>query len=133
MALFNWCNQYSINNEEIDTHHKHLFNLFNKLYDGHLAQGNSITLDHIIEELISYTSYHFSAEEQIMIDIGFKGIHKHRMEHDSFKEKIYQLRHRNYFNDTEVEKELIVFLGNWLRNHVIVEDKKISTYTERSG
>ena len=41
MPLYIWDNTYSVNNEELDNHHKKLFDLFNKLYDCSLDKDNS--------------------------------------------------------------------------------------------
>jgi hemerythrin len=126
MALFTWHSKYSVDNEELDNHHKTLFDILNKLYNSCFDNDNSITLGPIIDELVSYTNYHFSAEEQYMSYKGYNGIDKHISEHNIFRERISQLQHSENINDMAVTKELIVYLGNWLLNHVIVEDKKYS-------
>ena len=63
--LFEWYNKYSVNNEEIDNQHKALFNIFNRLYDYCMANEPNTTLELIISELVAYTKYHFSAEEEV--------------------------------------------------------------------
>ncbi|HLO14202.1 MAG TPA: bacteriohemerythrin [Anaerolineales bacterium] len=126
MALFIWHNKYSVNNEELDKDHKALFDVFNKLHDSCIHKDNSFTLSQIIDVLISYTNHHFATEEQYMRAIGYDNIDKHIAEHKIFKDRISQLQHRNNRDDIVVTKELIVYLGNWLLNHVIVEDKKYS-------
>jgi hemerythrin len=61
-----------------------------------------------------------------MRDIGYKYIDNNIDAHNLFKEKILQLRHNVDIDNIEVTKELIVYLGKWLLNHVIAEDKKYS-------
>ncbi len=125
MPLFTWNDKYSVHNEELDKDHKALFEVVNKLYDSCFV-GNNISLGPIIEVLISYTNYHFTAEEKYMKDKGYKKLDKHIAEHKMFKDRILQLQRKNDMNDIEVTKELIVYLGNWLLKHVIKEDKKYS-------
>ena len=129
--LFKWYDKYSVNNEEIDNQHKALFSIFNKLYEYRLSNGANTTLEPIIAELVSYTEYHFSAEEEFMRSIGYKDIKKHTAEHEIFTGKILQLQSNNRLNEHVTPKELIVYLWNWITNHVLVEDKKIAFYRKK--
>lgn len=124
MPLFTWDNKYSVNNEELDEHHKILFNIFNRLYDSCLIHEKGKILDQLIEELISYSHYHFLAEEQYMKNIGYKELLKHMIEHMSFSQRIVQLQQSVKNDEPEATKDMIAFLGKWLLNHVLVEDKK---------
>ena len=98
----------------------------NRLYSNCFNNKNVNDLGPIIEELESYSDYHFTAEEQHMRNIGYKDIDKHRAEHRAFTQRTLQLKHVVDKDDFELSKELIVFLGNWLLHHVMEEDKKYS-------
>jgi|ERR1039457_1579842 hemerythrin len=124
--LFTWYNKYSVNNIELDKHHKTLFDIINRLYENCVEVDNAISIEPLIKELVSYTHYHFLAEEQYMTDIGYKDLNKQITEHKIFTDRILQLQRDDNLDDCGHSKELIVYLGNWLLNHVIVEDKKIS-------
>lgn len=126
MTLFKWDNKYSVKVEELDNHHKALFDILNRLYQSCFEDNEIIALDPIYEELVSYINCHFSAEEQHMRNIGYVNINTHIIAHDLFKEKILQLRHNVDIDNIEVTKQLIVYLGKWLLNHVLVEDIKYS-------
>jgi len=126
MVLFTWYKKYSVNNEELDNHHKVLFNTINKLYENCLGTDSPNCLEPIIDELVSYSKYHFSAEEQYMKSKGYKDTEKHIIEHRAFTQKTGELQQVVNKNDFELTKELIVFLGNWLLHHVMEEDKKYS-------
>jgi hemerythrin len=126
MPLFKWYKKYSVNNKELDEHHKTLFGIFNRLYDNCLGRESANCLEPIVEELVSYSRYHFLAEEQHMMDIGYKEIDKHINEHRGFTKKTLYLQQVADKNAPEVTKELIVYLKNWLLNHIIIEDKKFS-------
>jgi hemerythrin len=126
MELFTWYAKYSVNNEELDNHHKALFDIFNRLYYNCVDNNNSRNIDQIIDELVSYTKYHFSAEEKYMIEIGYKDINKHILEHRLFTDRILDYQSDTNMLNCENSKELIAYLGNWLLNHVMEEDKKYS-------
>lgn len=124
MELFKWHKTYSVNNDELDNHHQTLCNILNKLYENCMGTDLPNDLNSVVEELISYSNYHFSAEEQHMKDIGYKDTGKQIIEHRDFTQKALQLRKNVTNNDLELTKELIVFLGKWILHHVIEEDKK---------
>ena len=126
MALFTWYNKNTVNNEELDEHHKALFDIFNKLYSICFEKKNYKCIGPIVEELISYSHYHFSAEETHMVRIGFKELDRHIIEHMQFGLRTLQLQQVAENNEHEATKELIISLGVWLLNHVIIEDKKYS-------
>jgi hemerythrin len=124
MGLFKWYKKYSVNNNELDEHHKTLFDIFNRLYDNCLLHDKAHCIDPIIEELKSYSNYHFTAEEHHMGNIGYKEIDNHIAEHGDFTQRTLQLQQVADKDEPEATKELVAFLGNWLLHHVIEEDKK---------
>lgn len=126
MELFKWHDTYSVNNEELDNHHKTLCCILNKLYENCMGTDIPNSLDSILDELVSYSNYHFTAEEQHMRDIGYKDIEKQIFEHKEFTQKTLQLKKAINKNDIEHTKELIVFLGSWILHHVMEDDKKYS-------
>jgi len=127
MALFRWYKKYSVNNTELDKHHKTLICIFNRLYDNCLGRKSSKCIEPIIVELICYSGYHFSSEERHMRNIGYKEIYKHILEHRAFTQRILELKHVAEANDPGATKDLIAFLGKWILNHIILEDKKFTT------
>jgi hemerythrin-like metal-binding protein len=131
MPLLTWDHKYSVNNFELDIHHKKLFDIFNKLYNSCLDKGNGLILGPIVDELVVYTNYHFAAEEQYMRSVGYKDINQHISEHKIFTESISQQLHKTDVNDSAVSKQLVLFIWNCLLNHIIKEDKKYSIKSNR--
>ena len=125
MPLFTWRESYSIENEELDNHHKTLFNIMNRLYDSSFERDNKDFFDTTLEELISYSKYHFSAEEQYMIDTDYGNIYEQIAEHEYFTRSVLEIKRDKYTEGDELCRELIAFLGRWLLQHIIEVDKKI--------
>lgn len=123
MALFKWYKKYSVNNIELDRHHETLFGIFNRLYDNCSGHNTAYSIDTIIDELISYSGYHFFAEEQSMRYTGYKEINKHIIEHNDFTHRILKLQQVCSKNETQAKRELIIYLGDWILHHIIEEDK----------
>lgn len=59
-----------------------------------------------------------------MSNIGYKEIDKHIFEHKSFTQRTLQLQQVADEDEPKATKELIVYIGEWILNHVIIEDKK---------
>jgi hemerythrin-like metal-binding protein len=123
MALFRWYKKYSVNNTELDEHHKALFGIFNRLYDNCMGRNKTQCIDPIIGELVSYTNYHFSAEERYMSNVGYKDVYTHIIEHRNFAQRISQLQLVGVKDETQATRELIIYLGDWILHHIIEEDK----------
>ena|ERR1700674_3484117 len=126
MTLFKWDNKYSVNIEDLDNQHEALFDIMNKLYNNYMVKDNSNHIAPLLEELVSYTNYHFASEEINMKNKGYKDIDKHISEHTIFKERIYELQQKNKNNIVVPLEYIGLYLGNWLINHVMEEDKKYS-------
>lgn len=124
MSLLSWKPEYSVNEKLLDSHHQQLFAVLNSVYENVM---NSPELDCVlikINELSTYTNYHFSSEEQYMRDHGFSGTDDHIAKHREFSHTVEALRTRYHDNDLDVAKELIIVLGEWLLQHVLREDRK---------
>lgn len=126
MTLFKWYKSYSVNNEELDNHHKKLCDILNRLYENCLVNAQPDCLAAVIDELVSYSNYHFTAEEKYMREIGYKGIDKQIIEHADFKQRALQLQRNLNNNDFELTKKLSAFLRNWFLHHIVEEDKKFA-------
>jgi hemerythrin len=125
MIRLNWYKRYSVNNKELDNHHKKLFSIFNRLYDACMEKNDAASLKLLIDELVYYSDYHFKAEEQYMRDCDYKEIDRHISEHKYFTEWVIDFKKNYIVADLKICLDVIRFLGDWLRNHVIEEDKKI--------
>ena len=126
MPLFTWRESYTIDNEELDSHHRTLFNIMNRLYDSSFDHDNKESFDTTVEELIAYSKYHFRAEEQYMIDIDYGNIYEQIAEHEYFTRSVLEIKRDKYTESEELCRELIAFLGRWLLQHIIEADKKIT-------
>lgn len=125
MAYFNWTDDLSVGNVQIDHDHKQLVNLVNKLYDAMKAgQGNSV-LGGILDELIKYTASHFKREEMFMQQIGYADMAAHKAEHVKLVNDVLDLQTRFKSGSTTLSVSVFNFLGDWLRTHIKSRDAKL--------
>ena len=119
-----WTEVYSVKNEEIDNQHKRLINMLNKLYNAYMEKAPYNKLKEIIDELVEYTDYHFSTEEKLFKEKGFKQAESHIEQHENFKKQVIQFQEDFAAKKTTLNMKLITFLGDWIRKHILGSDQE---------
>lgn len=128
MPLLTWNDDYSVNNEELDGHHKKLISILNRLYGECLKVDVENCAGPKVEELLAYADYHFKAEEQYMRDIEYFEIDEHIEMHTGFAYKLEEIKRIPHASELELTRELIVYIGKWLLQHVLEEDRKYAVH-----
>jgi hemerythrin len=124
MALSIWNDSYSVHNDKIDCQHKVLFDIFARLHTE--CNNNDMELLHVLlRELHDYTIDHFKSEEEYMVEMRYKGVIMHRIEHRYFEKRIREVMEQESDRSADRLRILITFLSSWLVQHVVGEDKKI--------
>ena len=126
MPLFNWYNQYSIGNDEIDRQHKKLFEIFNRLFYDCMSSDRNKVSTSVIDELIFYSEYHFETEENHMRNIDYKFIEKHIEDHNDFRNHILEYKQKKSITEHDICHDLILYLNKYIKNHMLEEDKKLA-------
>jgi len=124
-----WNDKFSIGLPEIDEQHKKLIDIINMMND--VVEGKAMkntTMKIVLREMVNYTNYHFNSEEELMIKSGYPGYAEHKKEHTDFiiavkKFSVEIKENRN------ISCDLIIFLYNWLTNHILNVDNKMGQYT----
>lgn len=128
MPLLTWSEAYSVNNQELDSHHKKLISILNALYTDCLSVGSDGCVDEKIDELLTFADYHFKAEELYMRQLQYFEVDDHIEMHNIFKFKLGEMKRIPHQNQLELTKELIIFIGKWFLHHVLEEDRKYADY-----
>ncbi len=134
MPLFTWSNEYSVGVGSMDSHHKTLFDIMNKLHDA-MKQGQAEDrIAATIRELVDYTVYHFGEEEKIMERINYVGIAAQKREHETFVSKMNEYKEKAekgkaIFTVAEVADTSV----KWLREHILGMDKKYEATMKANG
>lgn len=128
MVLFNWSEDYSVKVNGLDNQHKKLVGLINELHSAMKEGKSREVLGRIINELISYTKFHFTAEENLMLQNKYPGYAKHKEEHEAFTKKVIEFEEKFKSGSIVLSQEVILFLKDWLINHIQRTDKNYSPY-----
>jgi len=123
MSVLGWTEDLSVGVELLDGHHKRLFELLGDLYAAVQAGGSETAVGQVLDELVSYTEYHFQEEEKMLEAAGFANLENHRKVHKVLTGQVIRMRD-DYKMDPRMvyAAELFQFLNGWLVNHIKVED-----------
>jgi hemerythrin len=128
MVLIKWSENLSVGIAEMDRQHQKLIDLINQLNDA-MSQGKGKeALGKTINGLLDYTKTHFAAEEKLMGQHGYTGLDEQKGAHKKFIDKVaaYKLQFEN--GKVGLTIEMMNFLSDWLKGHIVVEDKKYGSY-----
>lgn len=126
--LMEWSSEYSVGDFDLDQQHQKLFKLVNRLHEAmQLGQGHAM-LDRVLTELVDYTTKHFAAEEKAMERAGYPDLEQHRETHRKLVQKVSELVQRFQSGDTRLTLEILNFLEQWLKQHILGVDKQYGPY-----
>lgn len=118
-----WQDSYSIGIDTIDTQHKQLFDIMNKIYVASEEESDLEVIMPLFDQLQDYTQYHFDEEEQFFTTLSKSNIEQHKNEHQFFINELEKIKQQSLRIGT-ISLELLYFLNDWLVNHIQVEDPK---------
>jgi len=128
MSTFEWKDEYSVGYIAIDSQHRRLFELADKLHAAMAAGKAKDVLSRTLSDLINYTQAHFATEERLMQQHEYPDYPAHKQAHDKLTSQVVQFQKEFEAGRTTVSIQLIQFLKNWLVHHIGHTDKKIATY-----
>lgn len=124
--MFTWQEDYSVHHPVIDEQHQKLFTMGKAMEDlvkHHAGEDIYDELNAMLTELINYTIYHFSTEEEMMAAAGYPGLDIHKSEHDKFIHKL------NNLDLTDMEDsqgdfalKLLKTVATWIFKHIMGQD-----------
>ncbi len=127
MSYITWDHKFSVDVDIFDGHHKKLVSLINQLHDAMKKGKSREVLETILDELISYTKYHFNEEERWMQQRNYPGYHGHKSEHDNFVKTVQEFKEEVNQGNQVISISVMNFLKDWLLSHIMGTDKRYST------
>ena len=128
-----WENKLTIGIKQFDDHHKELIRIISELRESKNNGENHLYLKNLLFELISYTKYHFSAEERMMVKHNYQQFNKHKDEHQKLTLQIEDFLNEYSGGNSNLDEKVFEFLKNWLFDHILVTDKKMGEYLSMRG
>ncbi len=131
--LLHWNEAFMVQVPSMDNQHLGLFEAMNRLYQAVLDKSPAPLRKQRLDELLKLATRHFADEEQVMEQAGYPELRRHKQEHARLLAGLDTLMQRNGPDDEEFNMELLVFLKNWLLNHISKVDKQYSGSLRQAG
>ncbi len=128
-----WKDEYSVGIEHIDDDHKKLIGLLNNFsiaYDYAMSEAFE---KEALNELVSYTKYHFEREEKLLEDNDFPDVIAHKAQHQVMIQQVEKFVDLYNEKGHDALDEISSFLTNWLINHINGTDKQYSEHLHSKG
>ena len=123
MALIEWDDSLSVGVQEIDAQHTELVKILNQLNDTMVHGQDPVRVQALLGSLVSHTREHFAAEEAMMAMAGYPHLEEHRQQHCELIRKVETCLARFERGETGLSLHLMNFLRDWLKIHILVQDK----------
>ena len=127
--LIQWNESLSVNLAEIDEQHQRLFKIINKLIALLPKQKGKNELIKLLNELISYATYHFKTEQDYLEK--HPNFLDHLYQHLEFEKKIIGLKEKILLDQEDIAMtthKTLIFLLSWLQKHIMEHDVKSFRY-----
>ena len=115
-----WVPEYNTGIDVIDDQHRRILDYINEI-DAIDVNTDRERVKQILENIIDYTHSHFTFEESLQEEAGYKYRVPHKRVHDLFIKKIESYRDRFELGHS-IEAELHEVLSKWLINHIQHDD-----------
>ena len=128
MPFFDWDDSYSVQINQFDDDHQDLIALLNEAHENFMANASQEATRVIIDRLVDYAQYHFSAEEKWMKDHQYEGLLPHTNEHDVFWRKVVDFQADYHSGKKQLSFEVLSFLRDWLNVHILTTDAEYGRF-----
>lgn len=125
--IFPWNHNFETGIEVIDSQHKKLVEILNRLAWHFASSHSDVSCDHVLDELLEYAKFHFAEEEQIWNSRLPEQtvVSNHQECHQLFVETIRQYQ-ASQSDDEEVLADLFDYLTRWLAFHILESDRRMA-------
>jgi len=128
-----WNEKYTLGIVVFDEQHKKIMELLNRLLDSVKQDGKTEKCRTIISELISYSAFHFGAEEDAMKKHNYPDYKKHFEEHSIIKLKLAELHSKCVEGNMPHTVEILKFITHWIDNHLKNDDISYGPFLIKKG
>ena len=128
---FEWKPEYSVGVDSIDQQHQELFMIFNKLANAVAGNYSPKATVATMHEMSHYLGKHFTFEEPLLKQ--HPDYDSHHLEHLKFIENTLDFQIRFADNDKNVHMDMLDFLADWLKNHILEMDKEYFGYLKENN
>jgi len=123
-----WSDDLSVGIDMVDEDHKKLLSLINQLQTAAHYQTDNSMIESTLNDLVDYTKYHFSREEQLMEKNNYPDLEQHKKQHEAMVKQVTQFINEYRTDNTRTIDNVISYLKTWLINHINGTDQQYVPY-----
>jgi hemerythrin len=131
--MIRWDEKLSVGVAQFDEHHRELIRIINEIESARAGGEDYHYLKNLLFELVSYTKYHFSAEERIMAKHNYPDAEPHLHEHKKLVRQVERFLEEYSEHKPALADEVHEFLKRWLIEHILETDRAMGEYLTRRG
>lgn len=128
--MYEMKDEYLTGIELVDKEHRVLFEIADEIYQlctNEFVADKYDNIVNLVQRLKDYATMHFEHEEAYMESIQYKRMFTQKIQHENFKHKLETMNLDNVDeNQQGAIEDLLEFVTNWLIEHIMENDKKIS-------
>jgi hemerythrin len=133
MDFIEWNENLSVGVKTFDDEHKHLIDFINRLNQALQVKETKKTMEEILHGLVRYTRIHFTHEEEMMVLHDYPRYDSHKKEHETLTGQVEEFHGRYRSGSAHFSLELMVFLKDWLINHISGSDAAYRDFFREKG
>lgn len=134
---FEWKDEYKLDINRIDEQHHNFFVIANKASE--LASKVDVDREELIAvigELLNYSLYHLSVEEELFFSLDYPEKEPHIEAHNSFRTQSGKFIGQTTDPDvsmSDLALDVSEFVINWITGHILIVDKRYATFFKEKG
>jgi len=132
MKHLEWDSSYDTGIAMIDSQHRQLITIYNEIreaLDRNIEQNLLIAL---LTTWVDSTELHFIAEEQFMSSMAYPDLLAHKREHTKLMAYVRHLQGNLLSKQETVTPAIMLYLANWMMDHVKNVDSKYAEYARKN-
>ena len=128
--LVKWSDKYYTGVELVDTQHRELVNLTNKLYEACLVRSDELggVFKDAMSRMVDYVRFHFSAEQKLLERIKYPEYPTHKKQHEELVIDILAVAKEYNEGRHLVPNKFARTLQEWIFSHIAIYDQMWAAY-----
>jgi len=128
-----WKEEYSVGIQSLDDDHKRLIYLLNQFKTAYEYDTSAEFERQALGQLVEYTRFHFSREEDMMQEAGYADFEEHKKQHERMIAQVEEFVGLYNREGHDSLNEVSTYLTNWLINHINGTDKQYTEVMQQHG